>query len=356
MHIRSFATPMQNKPEPELTLGPDREKVGANRWQVAPADFAQWRETASWSHVADMGVLEIEGPDALAFLHAQTTADILAMSTSRWQLGGYCTAKGRLLGIFQAWRWDGGVRLLVPANIATNLQRRLSMFVLRSKVRVHEVSPAWALLGLHCHPNMDFPARAGVPAPEEPWQCVPVEGDGRIARMPSVDDSAGNLLLAIPARALAQWKERLAPAAELGAGLWWWSQIQAGIPAVFASTQELFVPQTVNLEVLGGVSFRKGCYPGQEIVARSQYLGKLRRRLALAHAPQLGALPDIFHDGATDPVGHILMAATAPEGGWDLLLECPTELTLRGSLHAGAPDAPAVRVRPLPYPIVDPTA
>ena len=128
------------------------------------------------------------------------------------------------------------------------------------------------------------------------------------------------------------------------------------MPAVFAETQELFVPQAVNLEVLGGVDFRKGCYPGQEVVARSQYLGKLRRRMFLAHGSAIGAEADIFQDGATEPVGRIVLAAGAPAGGWDLLFECPTDRAAGASLRAGGADAAPLQLRDLPYQLFDPTA
>jgi folate-binding protein YgfZ len=163
------------------------------------------------------------------------------------------------------------------------------------------------------------------------------------------------LLLLVPAARLDTWLRRLPLVAQVDPGVWWWSQVDAAIPAVFATTRELFVPQTLNLEVLGGVSFRKGCYPGQEVVARSQYLGKLRRRMGLAHTAQVGPAADIFHSGQSNPVGRIVMAAKAPDSAWDLLFECPIELTEYGSLHAGDRDAPALTLRPLPYRIFDPT-
>ncbi len=348
-------SPMQTagKPRPEIisgsASGPD------NRWFVGPQDVAALRSGAALGRVAELGVLELEGPDAISFLQAQCTADIVAMSGASWQLGGYCSAKGRLLAIFHAWRWDGGLRLLLPANIAAALARRLSMFVLRARVRVRDVSEAWTVLAINGPQTATQLRIAGLAVPE-PWQCQNLQGDGRIARLPDALPHGNSVLLVVPERDRAQWLEHLAAFPPAGSGLWWWSQIRAAIPTVFASTQELFVPQSVNLEVLGGVNFRKGCYPGQEIVARSQYLGKLRRRLALANAQQIGAGSDVFAAGSDAPVGRIVMAAQIPGGGWELLIECPTELATQGGLHAGSPDAPVLDLQPLPYAIFDPTA
>ncbi len=327
----------------------------SNRWCAAAAGFAQFSAGPVLSTLSELAVLEVEGPDAVAFLHSQCTADISAMLPTSFAPGGFCTAKGRLLAIFQAWRWSGGLRLLVPKGIATDLVRRLSMFVLRSKARVTDVSASWLAIGV-CGPGSAAAlAGAGIDVPDGPWQCRELDGEQRIARLPGGALCPERLLLLVQWQQSDAWRRRLSSLAEAEAGIWWWSQIDAAIPAVFAETRELFVPQTVNLELLGGVSFRKGCYPGQEIVARSQYLGKLRRRMGLAHAAAIGPDPDIFDDSGGAPAGRIVMAACAPGGGWDLLFECPTELLARGGLRAGSADAPALVPRELPYAIHDPT-
>jgi len=339
-----------------LSAPPSPPPHPVNCWAAGAADFARLRAGPVLSQLADLSVLELEGPDAVAFLQSQSTADIAAMSPTTWQLGGYCSAKGRLLAIFQAWRWQSGLRLLLPSDLAQATLHRLSSYVLRSKVRLSDASASWVTLGL-CGPgSAQALSRAGVTVPEQPWQCHETEADERIARLPCGLSCPERLLLLVPAARRDTWLRRLPLVAQVDPGVWWWTQVDAAIPAVFASTRELFVPQTLNLEVLDGVSFRKGCYPGQEIVARSQYLGKLRRRMGLAHASHLGPAADVFHGGQSEPIGRIVMAAQAPEGGWDLLYECPTELAEYGSLHAGGLDAPALALRPLPYRIFDPTA
>jgi len=342
---------------PERTAGSESsESPVPNRWAAGSADFAQLRRGPVLSRLDDLGVLQLDGPDSESFLQSQSTADIAAMSPSSWQLGGYCTPKGRLLVIFEAWRWQTGLRLILPNDLAQTSLRQLTKFVLRSKVRLSDVSASWAIFGICGLGSGQALANAGVPVPDQPWCCQEVEADGRIARLPTGPGCPERLLLVVATDQAEAWLRRLAPVTQVNKGVWWWTQIDAAIPEVFEATRELFVPQAVNLEVLGGVSFRKGCYPGQEVVARSQYLGKLRRRLGLAHASQLGPSSDVFHNGETSPVGRIVLAAQAPDGGWDLLFECPTELTQHGSLHAGAREAPALVLRDLPYRIFDPTA
>jgi hypothetical protein len=128
------------------------------------------------------------------------------------------------------------------------------------------------------------------------------------------------------------------------------------VPTVFAATQEKFVPQMINYEVIGGVSFTKGCYPGQEVVARSQYRGKLKRRMHLAHCTE-AAVPgaDVFADGEAEPAGTVVMAAGAPGGGCDLLFECPLEKA-EAPLRLAGEGGARLELRPLPYELVDVTA
>ena len=147
--------------------------------------------------------------------------------------------------------------------------------------------------------------------------------------------------------------------ARVASDVWWWSEIDAAVPTVFAATQEKFVPQMINFEVLGGVDFRKGCYPGQEIVARSQYLGKLKRQDASGACQcRRSAACRIGHRPLADgqAVGTVVMSARAPGGGCDLLFEVPIDRLEAGKLHSGRVERRHAQVRPLPYALFDPTA
>jgi hypothetical protein len=300
----------------------------------------------------ELGVIAVSGADAIAFLQAQLTSDVAHLGAVQMQLNGYCTAKGRLLATFHQWRHDDDVMLRLPREILPGVMKRLSMFVLRAKVGLADVSDAWSTTGLLG--TAGRAQRAGVELPAAPWTGI-VVGDARIDRVP---DAAGadRFLLTAPARSpLPAW---CADLARLPSSAWWRSEVEAAVPTVFAATQEKFVPQMINLEVLGGVSFKKGCYPGQEVVARSQYLGKLKRRMQRAFVDhgEVAIAGDVYHSGEQQPVGTIVMAAASPRGGTDLLFEAPIDRVQSGSLHLGSPTGPALALRGLPYELFDPTA
>lgn len=199
------------------------------------------------------GLLAVSGSDARDFLHAQLTVDILNLSPDRAALAGWCSAKGRLLATLLVVHAPEGFLLQLSRDLAPAIAKRLSMFVLRSKVKVADESERWAQFGVW---GADWTTR-GVTW-ENGRATVPV-GEGRFLRFEPAD----------------------APSLVSNASQEQWSvqEIRAGRPWITAATQDQFVPQMVNLEALGGVDFRKGCYPGQEIVARAQYRGQVKRRM-----------------------------------------------------------------------------
>ncbi|MEG1969725.1 MAG: folate-binding protein [Burkholderiaceae bacterium] len=320
----------------------------AGQW-TAPADpLTAITAAPALVGLEELGVIAVSGDDAPKFLQGQLTNDVLELG-ERFTLNGYCTAKGRLIATFGQWRDAESIYLLLPREILAAVLKRLSMFVLRAKVKLSDVSDPFACHGLVGHGAAALLEQAGITPPATAWESVQA-GDLRVARLPAAPGATERFLLlgALPASLAAQ--PLAAP------GVWWWSEIDAAVPTVFAATQEKFVPQMINLEVLGGVNFKKGCYPGQEIVARSQYLGKLRRRMAVAHvrAESVTAGADVF--AGADPVGTVVMAAAAPQGGFDLLFESPVDQQLENHLHLVAADGPLLALRPLPYAIFDPTA
>ncbi|MCA1978664.1 MAG: folate-binding protein, partial [Thiobacillus sp.] len=170
---------------------------------------------------------------------------------------------------------------------------------------------------------------------------------GRVVRL-----GADKFVLALrPERAEAVWLALRSAATPVGAPVWDWLRINAGIPMIVAATQEQFVPQMVNYEALGGVSFQKGCYPGQEIVARSQYLGKMKRRMFLAHVETPAAPGDSLYsdDLGGQASGTVVNAAPAPTGGYDLLAVAQVESARSQQLHLGQPDGAALTLKTLPY-------
>jgi folate-binding protein YgfZ len=304
----------------------------------------------------ELGRIRVEGPDAVTFLQTQLTNDVAQLDAASFSLNGYCTPKGRLLATFHQWRDSDAVMLELPREILPPVMKRLAMFVLRSKAKLTDASAmhsTFAMLG----PGAAAALRAvGLDVPELAWGST-TSGGVRTSRMPGAPELGERFLLTAASDAPSALDQ--VQATRCGSAVWWWSEVAAAVATVFAATQEKFVPQMINFEVLGGVNFKKGCYPGQEIVARSQYLGKLKRRMQIAHAalpepPAAGA--DVFHSAQSEPVGTVVMSAAAPRGGVDLLIELPVDRLESGSLHLESRDGVPLEVRKLPYDLFDPTA
>jgi folate-binding protein YgfZ len=205
------------------------------------------------------GLLSVTGDDAREFLHAQLTNDIRGLAADRAAFAGWCSAKGRLLATFLVVPSAQGFLLQLARDLAAPVAKRLAMFVLRSKVKIADESERWAQDGL-------WDTDAG--AQEVSWNGAVATvrvGERRCLQLGPVEE-----MKAAPNAAEEEWTLR---------------EIRAGRPLITAATQDLFVPQMVNLEKLGGVDFQKGCYPGQEIVARAQYRGQVKRRMVQLRAP-----------------------------------------------------------------------
>jgi folate-binding protein YgfZ len=327
--------------------------TAAGTWHAPRADLLCALTRPTWTALDELGVIAVTGTDAASFLQAQLTNDSTGLDAARVQLNGYCTAKGRLIAVFDQWRDGDAICLQLPREILAPVMKRLSMFVLRAKARLDDASAQWATIGV-VGPGAAALLREAFGAAPDVGQTVVAEGL-RINRLADGAQARERFVLRCHATQAATVRGRLSAAQPVAAGVWWWSQIDAAHPTVVAATQEAFVPQMINLEVLGGVNFKKGCYPGQEVVARSQYLGKLRRRMSLAHVDvdHVVAGGDVWFFGQDDPAGKVVLAADAPAGGMDLLIECPVDRIESQSLHIGG--AP-LTLRPLPYTLFDVTA
>lgn len=307
---------------------------------------------------AGLGLVRVAGDDAATFLHSQLTNAVEDLGAGQARLAGYCSPKGRLLASLLMWRDADGIVLQLAADIAPSVQKRLSMFVLRAKAKLADAGAALRVLCVAGPEAARALAQAGLPAPEGVWDSAGGAAGATVIRLP---DGAGQprwqvVLATDQAEAVhAALAATLAPA---GSALWDWLEIRAGLPRIGVATQEQFVPQMINLELIGGVSFRKGCYPGQEIVARSQYRGTLKRRMWLVHGDgePAAAGAEVFRPQEPEqPCGMIVNAAPSPEGGWDALAELKIDAAA-GALHAGSVDGPALAVLPLPYEVPLPGA
>jgi folate-binding protein YgfZ len=229
---------------------------------------------------------------------------------------------------------------VVSRDILAPAMKRLSMFVLRAKVKLRDASAEFDLYGL-----AGDAAQSGA-TPLQPWVRVQ-SGSASIVGLYPADGQARCLWVA-PAGEAAPLGESLAH------DLWLWGEVRSGVATVTAPLVEALVPQMLNYESIGGVNFKKGCYPGQEIVARSQFRGTLKRRAYLAHCPQaLQAGQELFHDAdPSQPCGIVAQAAASPQGGWDAIVSIQIASAQGGSLAAGGPQGPAVTVQPPPYPLL----
>jgi hypothetical protein len=206
------------------------------------------------------GLLSVQGADAREFLHAQLTNDIRNLPPDHAALAGWCSAKGRLLATFLVIPAPQGFLLQLARDLAPTVAKRLSMFILRSKVKIADESDAWVQTGLW---NTDRGTTG-------------IEWKDQVVTVPMDEKRVLRLEPAASASAECKGDEET----------WYLQEIRAGRPFITAATQDQFVPQMVNLETLGGVDFQKGCYPGQEIVARAQYRGQVKRRMVRLPAPQ----------------------------------------------------------------------
>ena len=292
--------------------------------------------------LASWGVIRARGEDAGSFLNGQLTQEALNLPAGHARLAGYCSPKGRLLASFVMWRGaPDEILLACSADLLAPTLKRLSMFVMRAKCKLTDASAEIALWGvalpglLHGSHGDALPAQAYV---------ATELGGGTAIRLP---DAAGatRVLWAAPADATPPW------ATTDSADVWNWLEVQSGVPRIVAGTVEAFVPQMVNLELVGGVNFQKGCYPGQEIVARSQYRGTLKRRMVLAEGASAGAAgAEVF--AAADPgqpAGQVVLSASLGGDRHATLIEVKRALTEAGELHLGAVDGPLLRLRELPY-------
>ena len=280
--------------------------------------------------LSDWGVIRAQGADAASFLHSQLTQDFALLDREHARLAGFCTAKGRLLATMVGWRHgEDEILMALPLETLAATLKRLSMFVMRAKCKLSDASAEFVVHGL-----------LGMPAAEA-WTLVRL-GDAVTIALPG----AGRALTVQPADA--------APPAG-GAATpddWAWAEAGAGMAWVRGATVEAFVPQMINFEVLGGVSFKKGCYPGQEIVARSHYRGTLKRRLQVfeVDAPAVVG-QEIFHSAdSAQPAG--VVAGCGTRNGQTLVAaEIKLAALEGGSLHLGSTGGPSLQPRALPYEI-----
>ncbi|GAB6042401.1 CAF17-like 4Fe-4S cluster assembly/insertion protein YgfZ [Endothiovibrio diazotrophicus] len=317
---------------------PDGERAAATGAVISP--------------LTHRGVIEASGADTRDFLQNMTTNDLRQLSESRAQLSALLSPKGRMLALYRLFMRGENFFLGIPGATLEATLKRLRMFVLRSAVTLEDASERLVTLGI-----------AGEDAAE---RLIPLF-DTLPALADDVCHQGGLTLIRLsglrpryelygePAAMIEAWgrlrEEGFTP---VGAGPWGWLEIEAGVPSVEADTVEAFVPQMVNLQAVNGVSFTKGCYPGQEVVARSEYLGKMKRRMYRARAdgdvlPAVGEELAAAGETVGANAGKVVAAQFHPEGGIELLAVIPSDEVERDAVHLGSVEGPKLRFLDLPY-------
>ena len=288
--------------------------------------------------ISHLGVIRVQGDDAASFLHGQLTNDFALLDLHHARLAAFCSAKGRMQASFIGFkRAHDDILLVLSRDLLAQTLKRLSMFVLRAKAKLSDASADFHLQGLIGN---------AVPHSEQaPW-TLQSEGDAHIVHLYPAAGQARALWIAPASTA--------APATTLTAAQWLWSEVASGVATVSQPVYELFVPQMLNYESIGGVNFKKGCYPGQEVVARSQFRGTLKRRAFIVHAQaEVQAGTEVFAaSDAEQAVGTVVQAAPAPQGGWEAIISMQISAAPE-ALAAGSATGTPLTILPLPYPLLE---
>lgn len=290
-----------------------------------------------------LGVIQVDGDDAASFLHGQLTQDFALLGLSEARLAGFCSAKGRLQASFVGFkRSHTQVLLVCSLDLLPQTLKRLSMFVLRAKAKLSDATAQYQLWGV----AGDGVAAAGL-STDKPWSKLEQGDTSWVSLYPA---------WGVPrALVVAPVGQDTGLQASMSLNDWQLGEVHSGIAWVTSPVFEAFVPQMLNLESVGGVNFKKGCYPGQEVVARSQFRGTLKRRTYLVHSAQiLKAGDEVFEPSDfSQSCGTVVQAAATPEGS-DALVSM-TISAAQGPVYSAAlaDEQQSLTLLPLPYPLLE---
>ena len=290
-----------------------------------------------------LGVIQVEGEDAAKFIHGQLTQDFSLLGLDTARLAAFCTAKGRMQASFIGFKRSAGVILLVCSrDILPATLKRISMFVMRAKARLRDASAEYMLYGLAGNAIQNIAGGA-----HSPWAKADFD-DISVVNLYAADTTPRQLWIA-PAGTPGPEGTPMAP------DLWAWSEVRSGVATLNAAVVEEFVPQMLNYESVGGVNFKKGCYPGQEVVARSQFRGTLKRRAFLVHSESTLAAGDPVYvpSDPEQPVATVVQAAMAPGGGFDAIISGQIAAVNEGPLRVGSVSGGALFLQALPYALLE---
>lgn len=297
----------------------------------ALAHTAQHNTLCDLSHLT---LLEVSGADAVTFLQGQVTNDVRLLDGKHAHYTGYCSPKGRLLALFLAFAHQDHLHLQLPKPLAETVAKRLKMFVMRSKVTISDTSDRIIKLGLN-GPDAEQLLSAQFSEVPTADYALTTLAQATLLKLPSVAGHHRYEIFTTLEYASTLWDALKLHAKPVGKPCWDWLEINAGIPEIVPATQEQFVPQMVNMDLLNAINFKKGCYTGQEIVARTHYLGSVKRRTFLMHiASETAPNPnDKLLDANGSEVGQIVRSAAAIASGFDVLAELRIEAQQAGTVY-----------------------
>jgi len=293
-----------------------------------------------------LGLIRAQGEEAAKFLHNQLTQDFLLMGAGEARLAGFCNAKGRLQASFVGVkRSPTDILLICSRDLLAATLKRMSMFVMRAKLKLTDATDEFALYGL-AGSALDEAIKTVATYDHRAWAKADIDTQSLVNLYPA-DGTARALLVAPVGTAPPQGQA-------MTQNLWDWSEVRSGITTVSLPIVEAFVPQMINYESVGGVNFKKGCYPGQEVVARSQFRGTLKRRAFLGHTVEpMKAGDEVFlPTDEGQPCGTVAQAAAAPDGGFDAIVSMQISAFDAGDVRLGQVKGPVLTLTPPPYPLL----
>ncbi len=323
---------------------------GANDGAAAFASVAVDTPCAL-TDLSHLGLIAVTGADAVDFLQGQVSNDVRELSATHTQFSSHCSPKGRMLANFRLLRSGESLVLVLPRRQVDALRKRLGLFVLRAKVGIDDLSDALVCFGIigHCADEVLAGRFGALPHGDNDMARA---GDAALIRV--AGDLPRYLYVGPAAEAQALWQAATEQGAvEAHPDLWALHDIRAGIPTVLPETADAFVPQMANMHLIDGVSFHKGCYAGQEVVARMQYLGKLKRRMYIAEAdtdtpPKPGDALSAAGSSSEQGPGRVVDARTSAPGHWELLVVAEIAAAEAGGLRLGD-DGPELTLRAPAY-------
>ena len=289
-----------------------------------------------------LGVIRVEGEDAAKFLHGQLTHDFVLLDSQHARLASFCSPKGRMQASFVGFkRPDGAILLVCSRDLLATTLKRLSMFVMRAKAKLSDASDELCVWG---HAGSAVASEL----PDAPWSLMHAQDGSDWVRLYPGQGVARALRIA--PSAAPSTTEKLLTTSD-----WQWLEVMSGVVGITLPIFEAFVPQMLNHESVDGVNFKKGCYPGQEVVARSQFRGTLKRRAYIvASEGPLAVGQEVFHvSDAEQPCGTVAAAAPSPAGGWNAVVSMQVSAAMGGELRAGSGVGPELTPLPLPYPLLE---